>query len=186
MYIAGPSAVRGLLAGEHTRVESAWPAPMRRLMGTGALATTVGASAHRDRRRAILRSLRRERLERYLPAMRRIVVEELRRKWIDRGGAVEVYSAARAMTTRAAARVMLGIDETCPAGRPTPAGQPSPAARLCPTGLPLLAAFHRDLTEYAEGFFAVPVPLPGTAYYKVGSLMAPRSNVITAIVRIIF
>ena len=63
-----------------------------------------------------MRSLRRERLDRYLPAMRRIVFDELRRKWIDGGEAVEVYSAARAMIMRAAARVMLGIDETCPAG----------------------------------------------------------------------
>ena len=63
-----------------------------------------------------MRSLRRERLDRHLPAMRRIVVDELRGKWIDGGGAVEVYSADRAMTTRAEARVMLGIAETCPRG----------------------------------------------------------------------
>lgn len=137
VFVSGPDAVRQVLLGEHSLVENRWPLPMRILLGPGALATAVGR-AHRERRKVILRCLRGERLDAYLPRMRAAIEEEMG-GW---GEVIEVYGCAKRMAIRVAAEVLLGVE----------------AREVEEVG--------RWIMEYGGGFFAVPLALPGSAYYK--------------------
>ena len=160
IYISGPEAVKKVLLGEYSLVENSWPLPMRRLMGPGSLAVS-SAEDHKQRRRLVVKCFRRDILDEYLPIVRRIIVEELT-NWSRQesdgaagcgdgaagcsDGAIEVYNSAKMMTIKAAAKVMLGIDD------------------------PDLDKIGRYIVEYADGFFAIPLYFPGTAYFKVPTL----------------
>jgi hypothetical protein len=86
-------------------------------------------------------------------------------RWIKESASnpVEVYAASKRMTTRAAARVLFGVDIWESPGS-------SETTHSDRHNNPLINSYMaRDLDDFGAGFFALPIPFPGTAFYKVSN-----------------
>ncbi|XP_054839017.1 cytochrome P450 26C1 [Eublepharis macularius] len=105
--VSGADNVRKILLSEHSLVSVQWPASTQILLGSH---TLLGANAetHRQRRKLLARVFSRSALESYLPRIQKLVSGELR-SWCRQPGPVAVYSSAKALTFRIAARVLLGL-----------------------------------------------------------------------------
>lgn len=85
-------------------------------------------------------------------------------RWMtsDDSSPIDVYAAAKRMTMRAAARVLFGIDLQ----QRQRTSSPSNSCYGCVTsddGFDMA----QDLDDFGAGFFTLPIPIPGTAFYKV-------------------
>lgn len=79
VYVAGPEAIKIVMLGEHSLVETAWPPAMRHLLGRGALSSLNG-DEHRYRRRCTMGYLGRSDCSfRYASVLRQIIRDELNR-----------------------------------------------------------------------------------------------------------
>nr|XP_003223823.2 PREDICTED: cytochrome P450 26C1 [Anolis carolinensis] len=105
--VSGAENVRKILLGEHNLVSAQWPLSTRILLGSHTL-LSARAEAHRQRRKILSRVFSRAALETYLPAIQKVVSQELR-GWCRERGPVVVYSSAKAMTFRIAARILMGL-----------------------------------------------------------------------------
>ncbi|XP_004701126.1 cytochrome P450 26C1 [Echinops telfairi] len=105
--VSGAENVRTILLGEHRLVRSQWPQSAHILLGEHTLLCAVGES-HRRLRKVLARAFSRAALERYVPRLQRALRREVR-SWCAEPGPVAVYQAAKALTFRAAARILLGL-----------------------------------------------------------------------------
>uniref|UniRef100_A0A8C3RL18 Cytochrome P450 family 26 subfamily C member 1 n=1 Tax=Chelydra serpentina TaxID=8475 RepID=A0A8C3RL18_CHESE len=108
--VTGAENIRKILLGEHSLVSTQWPQSTQIILGSGTLLNSIG-ELHRQRRkvRSILaRAFSRAALESYLPGIQKVVSWELR-GWCREPGSIAVYSSAKTLTFRVAARVLLGL-----------------------------------------------------------------------------
>ncbi|XP_048362238.1 cytochrome P450 26C1 isoform X2 [Sphaerodactylus townsendi] len=105
--VSGAEHVRKILLSEHSLVSVQWPLSTQILLGSHTL-LSAGAQTHRQRRKLLARVFSRSALESYLPRIQALVSGELRR-WCQEPGPVPVYSSAKSLTFRIAARVLLGL-----------------------------------------------------------------------------
>ncbi|KFQ04793.1 Cytochrome P450 26C1, partial [Leptosomus discolor] len=95
------------LLGEHTLVSTQWPQSTQIILGSHTLLGSIG-DLHRQRRKILARVFSRAALESYLPRIRKVVSWELR-GWCMEPGSIAVYSSAKTLTFRIAARILLGL-----------------------------------------------------------------------------
>ncbi|XP_024595312.1 cytochrome P450 26C1 [Neophocaena asiaeorientalis asiaeorientalis] len=105
--VSGAENVRTILLGEHRLVRSQWPQSAHILLGSHTLLGAVG-EPHRQRRKILARVFNRAALERYVPRLQGALRREVR-SWCATRGPVAVYDAAKALTFRMAARILLGL-----------------------------------------------------------------------------
>ncbi|XP_012889816.1 PREDICTED: cytochrome P450 26C1 [Dipodomys ordii] len=105
--VSGAENVRTILLGEHRLVRSQWPQSTHILLGSHTLLGAVG-EPHRRRRQVLARVFSRTALERYVPRLQGALRGEVR-AWCAAPGPVAVYEAAKALTFRMAARILLGL-----------------------------------------------------------------------------
>ncbi|XP_062988953.1 cytochrome P450 26C1 [Elgaria multicarinata webbii] len=105
--VSGAENVRKILLGEHSLVSAQWPLSTQILLGEHTL-LNASADVHRQRRKILARVFSRSALETYLPRIQRVVSWELR-GWCKAPGPVVVYSSAKTLTFRIAARILLGL-----------------------------------------------------------------------------
>ncbi|XP_006880411.1 PREDICTED: cytochrome P450 26C1-like [Elephantulus edwardii] len=105
--VSGAENVRTILLGEHRLVRSQWPQSTHILLGSHTLLGAVG-EPHRRRRKVLARAFSRAALERYVPRLQGALRREVR-SWCAVPGPVEVYRAAKALTFRMAACILLGL-----------------------------------------------------------------------------
>ncbi|NXI25057.1 CP26C protein, partial [Sterrhoptilus dennistouni] len=105
--VTGAENIRKILLGEHTLVSSQWPQSTQILLGSHTLLSSTG-DLHRQRRKILARVFSRAALESYLPRIQKVVSWELR-GWCMEPGSVAVYSSAKTLTFRIAARILLGL-----------------------------------------------------------------------------
>ncbi|KAB0392986.1 hypothetical protein E2I00_003861 [Balaenoptera physalus] len=105
--VSGAENVRTILLGEHRLVRSQWPQSAHILLGSHTLLGAVG-EPHRQRRKILARVFNRAALERYVPRLQGALRREVR-SWCATRGPVAVYEAAKALTFRMAARILLGL-----------------------------------------------------------------------------
>ncbi|KAM6184002.1 cytochrome P450 26C1 [Erethizon dorsatum] len=105
--VSGAENVRTILLGEHRLVRSQWPQSAHILLGSNTLLGAVG-EPHRQRRKVLARLFNRAALERYVPRLQGALRREVR-SWCAARGPVAVYEAAKALTFRMAARILLGL-----------------------------------------------------------------------------
>nr|XP_010969597.1 PREDICTED: LOW QUALITY PROTEIN: cytochrome P450 26C1 [Camelus bactrianus] len=105
--VSGAENVRTILLGEHRLVRSQWPQSAHILLGSHTLLGAVG-EPHRQRRKILARVFSRAALERYVPRLQGALRQEVR-SWCAARGPVAVYEAAKALTFRMAARILLGL-----------------------------------------------------------------------------
>ncbi|XP_007949463.1 cytochrome P450 26C1 [Orycteropus afer afer] len=105
--VSGAENVRTILLGEHRLVRSQWPHSAHILLGSHTLLGAVG-EPHRRRRKVLARVFSRAALERYVPRFQGALRREVR-SWCAAPGPVAVYQAAKALTFRMAARILLGL-----------------------------------------------------------------------------
>ncbi|XP_069467463.1 cytochrome P450 26C1 [Ambystoma mexicanum] len=105
--VTGAANVRRILLGEHSLVSSQWPHSTQIILGANTLVNCVG-DEHRRRRKVMAHVFSASALESYIPRIQEAVSAELR-GWCEDPGAVSVYAAAKALTFRIAARILLGL-----------------------------------------------------------------------------
>ncbi|XP_004632107.1 cytochrome P450 26C1 [Octodon degus] len=105
--VSGAENVRTILLGEHRLVRSQWPQSAHILLGSNTLLSAAG-EPHRLRRKVLGRMFNRAALERYVPRLQGALRREVR-SWCAARGPVAVYEAAKALTFRMAARILLGL-----------------------------------------------------------------------------
>ncbi|KAI5932780.1 Cytochrome P450 26C1 [Manis javanica] len=121
--VSGAENVRTILLGEHRLVRSQWPQSAHILLGSHTLLGAVG-EPHRQRRKG---------------ALRREV-----RSWCASRGPVTVYEAAKALTFRMAARILLGLrlnDAQC-------------------------AELARTFEQFVDNLFSLPLDVPFSGLRK--------------------
>uniref|UniRef100_A0A8C5X607 Cytochrome P450 family 26 subfamily C member 1 n=1 Tax=Malurus cyaneus samueli TaxID=2593467 RepID=A0A8C5X607_9PASS len=102
--VTGAENIRKILLGEHTLVSAQWPQSTHIILGSHTLLSSIG-DLHRQRRKVIFS---RTALESYLPRIQKVVSWELR-GWCMEPGSIAVYSSAKTLTFRIAARILLGL-----------------------------------------------------------------------------
>uniref|UniRef100_H0ZEW2 Cytochrome P450 family 26 subfamily C member 1 n=1 Tax=Taeniopygia guttata TaxID=59729 RepID=H0ZEW2_TAEGU len=102
--VTGAENIRKILLGEHTLVSTQWPQSTQIILGSHTLLSSTG-DQHRQRRKVIFS---RAALESYLPRIQKVVSWELR-GWCMEPGSIAVYSSAKTLTFRIAARILLGL-----------------------------------------------------------------------------
>uniref|UniRef100_A0A8C3Y7D4 Cytochrome P450 family 26 subfamily C member 1 n=1 Tax=Catharus ustulatus TaxID=91951 RepID=A0A8C3Y7D4_CATUS len=102
--VTGAENIRKILLGEHTLVSTQWPQSTHIILGSHTLLSSTG-DLHRQRRKVIFS---RAALESYLPRIQKVVSWELR-GWCMEPGSIAVYSSAKTLTFRIAARILLGL-----------------------------------------------------------------------------
>uniref|UniRef100_A0A8C8R9K3 Cytochrome P450 family 26 subfamily C member 1 n=1 Tax=Pelusios castaneus TaxID=367368 RepID=A0A8C8R9K3_9SAUR len=102
--VSGAENVRRILLGEHSLVSTEWPQSTHILLGSNTLLGSAG-ELHRHRRKVIFS---RAALESYIPGIQKVVKWELR-GWCRAPGPITVYSSAKTLTFRIAARILLGL-----------------------------------------------------------------------------
>ncbi|NWR48952.1 CP26C protein, partial [Regulus satrapa] len=105
--VTGAENIRKILLGEHTLVSAQWPQSTQIILGSHTLLSSTG-DLHRQRRKILARVFSRAALESYLPQIQKVVSWELR-GWCMEPGSVAVYSSAKTLTFRIAARILLGL-----------------------------------------------------------------------------
>nr|XP_056705926.1 cytochrome P450 26C1 [Euleptes europaea] len=105
--VSGAQQVRKILLSEHSLVSAQWPLSAQILLGSHTL-LSAGAETHRQRRKLLARVFSRSALDSYLPRIQKLVSAELR-AWCREPGPVALYSAAKGLTFRVAAGVLLGL-----------------------------------------------------------------------------
>ncbi|KAM6203885.1 cytochrome P450 26C1 [Sarcoramphus papa] len=105
--VTGAENIRKILLGEHTLVSTQWPQSTQIILGSHTLLGSVG-DLHRQRRKILARVFSRAALESYLPRIQKVVSWELR-GWCMEPGSIAVYSSAKTLTFRIAARILLGL-----------------------------------------------------------------------------
>ncbi|XP_074730123.1 cytochrome P450 26C1 [Strix uralensis] len=105
--VTGAENVRKILLGEHTLVSTQWPQSTQIILGSHTLLSSIG-DLHRQRRKILARVFSRAALESYLPRIQKVVSWELR-GWCMEPGSIAVYSSAKTLTFRIAARILLGL-----------------------------------------------------------------------------
>uniref|UniRef100_I3MQ18 Cytochrome P450 family 26 subfamily C member 1 n=1 Tax=Ictidomys tridecemlineatus TaxID=43179 RepID=I3MQ18_ICTTR len=105
--VSGAENVRTILLGEHRLVRSQWPKSAHILLGSHTLLSAV-SEPHRRRRKVLARVFSRTALEHYVPRLQEALRREVR-SWCSARGPVAVYQAAKALTFRLAARILLGL-----------------------------------------------------------------------------
>ncbi|KAM6415545.1 cytochrome P450 26C1 [Rhynochetos jubatus] len=105
--VTGAENVRKILLGEHTLVSTQWPQSTQIILGSHTLLGSIG-DLHRQRRKILARVFSRAALESYLPRIQKVVSWELR-GWCMEPGSIAVYSSAKTLTFRIAARILLGL-----------------------------------------------------------------------------
>nr|KAF6322191.1 cytochrome P450 family 26 subfamily C member 1 [Pipistrellus kuhlii] len=160
--VSGAENVRTILLGEHRLVRSQWPQSAHILLGSHTLLGAVG-EPHRRRRQVLARVFSRAALERYVPRLQGALRREVR-AWCAARRPVAVYDAAKALTFRMAARILLGLrlDEA-----------------QC-------AELSRTFEQFVENLFSLPLDVPFSGLRKVlppsprpsswGSLDAPAGH----------
>uniref|UniRef100_A0A672VDE8 Cytochrome P450 family 26 subfamily C member 1 n=1 Tax=Strigops habroptila TaxID=2489341 RepID=A0A672VDE8_STRHB len=102
--VTGAENIRKILLGEHTLVSTQWPQSTQIILGSHTLLGSIG-DLHRQRRKVMFS---RAALECYLPRIQKVVSWELR-GWCMEPGSIAVYSSAKTLTFRIAARILLGL-----------------------------------------------------------------------------
>uniref|UniRef100_A0A8D2MI56 Cytochrome P450, family 26, subfamily C, polypeptide 1 n=1 Tax=Zonotrichia albicollis TaxID=44394 RepID=A0A8D2MI56_ZONAL len=102
--VTGAENIRKILLGEHTLVSAQWPQSTHIILGSHTLLSSTG-DLHRQRRKVMFS---RAALESYLPRIQKVVSWELR-GWCMEPGSIAVYSSAKTLTFRIAARILLGL-----------------------------------------------------------------------------
>ncbi|KAI6066334.1 Cytochrome P450 26C1 [Aix galericulata] len=105
--VTGAENIRKILLGEHTLVSAQWPQSTQIILGSHTLLGSIG-DLHRQRRKILARVFCRTALESYLPRIQKVVSWELR-GWCMEPGSIAVYSSAKTLTFRIAARILLGL-----------------------------------------------------------------------------
>ncbi|XP_030309179.1 cytochrome P450 26C1 [Calypte anna] len=105
--VTGAENIRKILLGEHTLVSTQWPQSTQIILGSHTLLGSIG-DLHRQRRKILARVFSRTALESYLPRIQKVVSWELR-GWCMEPGSIAVYSSAKTLTFRIAARILLGL-----------------------------------------------------------------------------
>uniref|UniRef100_A0A8C9NWL8 Cytochrome P450 family 26 subfamily C member 1 n=1 Tax=Serinus canaria TaxID=9135 RepID=A0A8C9NWL8_SERCA len=105
--VTGAENIRKILLGEHTLVSTQWPQSTQIILGSHTLLSSTG-DLHRQRRKILARAFSRAALESYLPRIQKVVSWELR-GWCREPGSIAVYSSAKTLTFRIAARILLGL-----------------------------------------------------------------------------
>ncbi|XP_030235615.1 cytochrome P450 26C1, partial [Gadus morhua] len=105
--VTGAHNLRKILLGEHSLVCTQWPQSTRILLGPGTLVNASGGG-HRGKRKLLAKAFSRGALDSYLPRLQEEVRAEVSR-WCLHPGPVEVYAAAKTLTFRIAAGVLLGL-----------------------------------------------------------------------------
>ncbi|KAK1333618.1 hypothetical protein QTO34_006003 [Cnephaeus nilssonii] len=140
--VSGAENVRTILLGEHRLVRSQWPQSAHILLGSHTLLGAVG-EPHRQRRKVLARVFSRAALERYVPRLQGALRREVR-AWCAARRPVAVYDAAKALTFRMAARILLGLrlDEA-----------------QC-------AELSRTFEQFVENLFSLPLDVPFSGLRK--------------------
>uniref|UniRef100_A0A480TS08 Cytochrome P450 26C1 n=1 Tax=Sus scrofa TaxID=9823 RepID=A0A480TS08_PIG len=141
--VSGAENVRTILLGEHRLVRSQWPQSAHILLGSHTLLGAVG-EPHRQRRKILARVFSRAALERYVPRLQGALRREVR-SWCVARGPVAVYEAAKALTFRMAARILLGLrleEEQC-------------------------SELARTFERFVENLFSLPLDVPFSGLRKV-------------------
>ncbi|XP_051936705.1 cytochrome P450 26C1 [Hippocampus zosterae] len=105
--VTGADNIRKILMGEHSLVCTQWPRSTRIILGPNTLVNSTG-DAHKSKRKVLAKVFSRGALESYLPRLRDAVRRQVA-EWCARPDAVDVYAAAKLLTFRIAARVLLGL-----------------------------------------------------------------------------
>ncbi|KAG7464324.1 cytochrome P450 26C1 [Solea senegalensis] len=105
--VTGAENIRKILVGEHSVVCTQWPQSTRIILGPNTLVNSIG-DLHKRKRKMLAKVFSRGALESYLPRLQDVVKSEIA-KWCSAPGAVDVYSAAKSLTFRIAASVLLGL-----------------------------------------------------------------------------
>ncbi|KAL1787206.1 cytochrome P450 26C1 [Sigmodon hispidus] len=105
--VSGAENVRTILLGEHRLVRSQWPQSAHILLGSHTLLSAVG-EPHRQRRKVLAKVFSRQALEQFIPRLQGALRQEVR-SWCASRGPVAVYGAAKVLTFRMAARILLGL-----------------------------------------------------------------------------
>ena len=116
---------------------------MRMLQGQGSLATSH-AEVHRHRKRILFQAFRKMNFLTLVNELSQVVFKELE-AW-HQMGKIEVYKCAKLLTIKAAFRALFRLELTQDE----------------------LEQVLKDLQDYMEGFFTLPVQFPGTPFTQVG------------------
>ncbi|XP_030884616.1 cytochrome P450 26C1 [Leptonychotes weddellii] len=140
--VSGAENVRTILLGEHRLVRSQWPQSAHILLGSHTLLGAVG-EPHRQRRKVLARVFSRGALQRFVPRLQGALRREVR-AWCAARRPVAVYQAAKALTFRMAARILLGLrlDEV-----------------QC-------AELARTFEQFVENLFSLPLDVPFSGLRK--------------------
>ncbi|XP_004749709.1 cytochrome P450 26C1 [Mustela putorius furo] len=140
--VSGAENVRRILLGEHRLVRSQWPQSAHILLGSHTLLGAFG-EPHRQRRKVLARVFSRGALQRFVPRLQGALRREVR-SWCAARRPIAVYQAAKALTFRMAARILLGLrlDEA-----------------QC-------AELARTFEQFVENLFSLPLDVPFSGLRK--------------------
>ena len=142
MFISGGNNLKQLFTMESSCLETSWPTSMRILLGNGSVATTSG-DLHKNYKRIVMKAMLQLPWEDKCKDLHEILMKHINR-WNKRQS-FDFYPAAKSLTVEAACTVLLD-------------------AKFSDSEL---AQIEEDLVLYGNGFFTIPVNIPGTKFAKV-------------------
>ncbi|XP_063818129.1 cytochrome P450 26C1-like [Pseudophryne corroboree] len=105
--VTGAENVRKILLGEHHLVSAQWPQSTQIILGSNTMVTSIG-ELHRHKRKVMAKVFSHPALEGYIPRIQEAVRRELH-GWCRESGSISMFSSAKALTFRIAARILLGL-----------------------------------------------------------------------------
>ncbi|KAG8435200.1 hypothetical protein GDO86_013224 [Hymenochirus boettgeri] len=106
--VTGAENIRKILLGEHSLVSTQWPQSTQIILGSNTLSNSVG-EIHRQKRKVLCKLFSSVALDSYIPRIQEAVTREVH-GWCREPGPVSVFSSAKSLTFRIAARVLLGLN----------------------------------------------------------------------------
>ncbi|XP_075697123.1 cytochrome P450 26C1 [Rhinoderma darwinii] len=105
--VTGAENVRKILLGEHHLVSTQWPQSTQIILGSNTLVNSIG-ELHRHKRKIMAKVFSHPALESYIPRIQEAVSWELH-GWCREPGSISMFTSAKALTFRIAARILLGL-----------------------------------------------------------------------------
>jgi cytochrome P450 len=140
VYLSGPEANRWIFSGEGRYVKNRWTPAIRRLLGARSMAMLEG-EAHRTRRTLLMPHFTRASVEGTASMIEATTRRHLE-QW-ERLGELRLVPALKTLTFEIATRFLVGTvsDEE-------------------------RASLSHDFDVWTQGFFALPIDLPGTTFHS--------------------
>lgn len=140
--VTGKENVRKILYGENKIVKSAYPASVRKLVGTNGLAMSSGL-VHDNRRKHLMQYLRNDFINQHVPGLSAFVMERFQ-NWCNKPS-LNLFVETKTLITELSAKFLVSSDI-----------DKSLTERLVP--------LYEDFTS---NLFTIPINMPGFGFRKV-------------------